>query len=59
MLTECVDEFKVNKGIKIWVNKVHPAQSLSKSKTEKNLYKLLAELLHTERTYVEEVKSIL
>jgi hypothetical protein len=58
VLTGCVDEFKVNKEIKIWGNKLHPAQSLSKIKTEKKLYKPLAEMLHTERTYVEEVKSI-
>ena len=57
-MTECVYELKVNEENKIQEKKLLSYQSSSKKKNEKKLYKLLAELVDTERAYVEDLDEV-
>jgi hypothetical protein len=55
-MAECVYELKVNEERKI--QKLPSYQTLAKNKNEKKLYKLLAELVDTERAYVEDLEEV-
>ena len=57
-MTECVYELKVNEENKIQEKKHLSYQSSAKKKNEKKLYKLLAELVDTERAYVEDLEEV-
>ena len=57
-MTECVCELKLNEEDKINNKKFLSHQSSSKKKSEKKLYKLLAELVDTERAYVEDLEEV-
>ena len=57
-MTECVCELKVNEENKIQEKKLVSYQSSAKNKNEKKLYKLLAELVDTERAYVEDLEEV-
>ena len=57
-MTECVCELKLNEEDKIQYKKFLSHQSSSKKKNEKKLYKLLAELVDTERAYVEDLEEV-
>ena len=57
-MTECVCELKLNEEDKIQYKKYLSRQSASKKKNEKKLYKLLAELVDTERGYVEDLEEV-
>jgi hypothetical protein len=58
-MTECVFEFKLNEEEKIQCKKFLSHKSSSKKKNEKKLYKLLAELVDTERAYVEDLEEVI
>ena len=57
-MTECVCKLKVNEENKIQEKKLLSYQSSAKNKNEKKLYKLLAELVDTERAYVEDLEEV-
>ena len=57
-MTECVCKLKVNEENKIQEKKLVSYQSSAKNKNEKKLYKLLAELVDTERAYVEDLEEV-
>ena len=57
-MTECVYELKVNEENKFQEKKLLSYQSSAKNKNEKKLYKLLAELVDTERAYVEDLEEV-
>ena len=57
-MAECVYELKVNEENKIQEKKLSSYQSSAKNKNEKKLYKLLAELVDTERAYVEDLDEV-
>ena len=57
-MTECVCKLKVNEENKIQEKKLLSYQSSAKNKDEKKLYKLLAELVDTERAYVEDLEEV-
>ena len=57
-MTECVCKLKVNEENKIQEKKLLSYQSSAKNKNEKKLYTLLAELVDTERAYVEDLEEV-
>ena len=57
-MTECVYELKENEENKNQEKKLLSYQSSAMNKNEKKLYKLLAELVDTERAYFEDLEEV-